>query len=137
MDRYNSVLQDAIVAFNGAVVGGSTTKGSNISLASDAGGLVPKCPDSGCGWKELMVLVNNVIKFLLFTVATPLVALIIAYAGWLYLSSGGSEENITKAKKILLNVVVGYIIGLAAWLIVRTIVLSIGVDPTMLNGYLN
>ena len=138
VDRYNSVLQDAIVTFNGAVVGGASNKGSNISLASKAGGLVPDCLDSaGCGWKELMVLVNNVIKFLLFTVATPLVALIIAYAGWLYLSSGGSEENITKAKKILLNVVVGYIIGLAAWLIVRTIVLSIGVDPTILKGYLN
>jgi hypothetical protein len=128
-------LSDAITLFESKKV--TTSSGSSISLSSKAGGLVPDCPDKGCGWGELMVLVNNVIKFLLFTIATPLVALILVYAGWLYLSSGGSSENIVKAKKILLNVVVGYVIGLAAWLIVRTIVTSLGVDPALLENYLN
>ena len=135
VDIANTKLQDAITLFESKKV--TTSSGSSISLSSVAGGLVPKCPDKGCGWDELMILVNNVIKFLLFTIATPLVALILVYAGWLYLSSGGNSENISKAKKILLNVVVGYVIGLAAWLIVRTIVTSLGVDPKLLNGYLN
>ena len=78
-----------------------------------------------------MILINNIIKFLLFTIATPLAALVICYAGWLFLSSGGNSGKITTAKKILLNVIIGYIIGLAAWLIVNTIVKSLGVDPSI------
>lgn len=97
-----------------------------------AGGLVPACPDhEPCGFNEAMKLINNVITFLLFTIATPLVALIICYAGWLYLSSQGSKENVTKAKTILKNVIIGYIIGLVAWLVVKTILVSLGFTGPM------
>jgi hypothetical protein len=94
-------------------------------------GIVPSCKDGICGFSDLMLLVNNVIKFLLFNIATPLAGIAICYSGWLYLSSGGSSENVTKAKKILTNVVIGYVIGLAAWLIVKSIVVAIGLDPSI------
>jgi heme A synthase len=73
----------------------------------------------------VMSLVNRFINFLLITLATPLFALIMIYVGWLYLSDMGSAENVTKAKKIFKNVVIGYVIALAAWLIVHTIVASL------------
>ena len=79
-----------------------------------------------CDFNALLQLINNVIHFLLFIIATPLVALIICYAGFLFLTSGGSTETRTKAKKILKNVIIGYIVGLAAWLIVNTIVKTLG-----------
>jgi len=128
IDAYNKKLNDAIVLFEARRVGGSA---NNTDLSSKKGGLVPACPSTGCGFDQLMTLINNVITFLLFTVATPLAAIIIAYAGWLYLSSGGNSSDVTKAKKILMNVVIGYVIGLAAWLIVKTIITSLGVDPSI------
>jgi len=131
IDNYNSILEEAITTFGTKVVGGTSNPTSDPSTKSGffgkGGGILPACPENApCGFNELMKLINNVITFLLFTIATPLAALVIVYAGWLYLSAGGSAENATKAKKILMNVVIGYIIALAAWLIVKTILVSLG-----------
>ncbi len=127
-------LQMAIDTFKAKIVGG-TSNPQNPSQKpgfwSKGGGLIPECNNGPCVFNELMQLINNVIKFLLFTIATPLAALGIVYAGWLYLSSGGNTENTTKAKKILTNIVIGYIIALAAWLIVNTIIKSLGLDSSI------
>lgn len=111
----------------------TVTKKDEGSAASDASGLIPECPDSGCGFNELMILINTIISFILVDLATPLFALIIVYAGWLYLSAGGGEENIKKAKTILTNAVIGYVIVLAAWLVVKTILSALGVTNTFLG----
>lgn len=79
-----------------------------------------------CDFEDAMQLINNIIKFLLFYFATPLAGLALAYAGGSIILSGGSSEKITKAKKIIKNVIIGYIIALAAWLIVKTIFTTLG-----------
>ena len=80
----------------------------------------PQGGEEQCDFGMLIVAINNVISFLLFTLALPLSAIMFAYAGWLYLTSGGGEAK-GKAKKILVNVFVGLVIALAAFLIVNTI----------------
>ena len=117
---------------------------TNVSAATATTtktGLVPVCNTiidkinggftNPCDFNYFMILLNSIINFLLFVIATPLAAMIICYAGWLYLSSGGNSSDVTRAKKILMNVVIGYVIGLAAWLIVKTIITSLGVDPSI------
>ena len=84
-----------------------------------------------CNFNGLMESINKVINFVLFVLATPLFALIIIYVAWLYLSDMGSAENVKKAKKIFKNVVIGYVIALAAWLIVKTILSSLGFSGPM------
>jgi len=88
-----------------------------------------------CDFKYFMDLINGLIKFMLFVIATPFVALIIMYTGYLFLTAGGSAGQTEKAKKILFNVVIGYVIALAAWLIINTIVSSLKVD-TSINTFL-
>lgn len=83
-----------------------------------------------CGFDDLMGLINKVINFLLFVIATPLVAIGLCYAGFLYISSGGSSEKVGQAKSILINLVVGYIVALIAWVVVKTIMVSLGFDST-------
>lgn len=105
----------------------------------------PIDPDTGnyvnpCNFNALMKTVNKVINFVLFTLATPLFALIIIYVAWLYLSDMGSAENVKKAKKIFKNVVIGYVIALAAWLIVKTILTSLNFqagEEAVFFDYLN
>jgi len=108
--------------------------------AVDFSGLVPVCNTeldgnggfvNPCNFNMVMAFINNAINFLVIKLATPLFALIIVYAGWLYLSSGGSSENVTKAKTILKNSVIGYIVALAAWLIVKSILLGLGFTGPM------
>lgn len=84
-----------------------------------------------CDFDQLMVLVNKVINFLLMVIATPLAALAVCYAGFLMISAGDSSEKVSKAKGILKNVVIGYIVALAAWLIVKTILVSLGFNGPM------
>ncbi len=87
-----------------------------------------------CDFNQVMTLINRVIRFLLINIATPLAAIIFCYAGFKYLTSGGSEESTKKAKHMLINVVVGYIIALGAWLIINTILTSLGFNgPTFLG----
>lgn len=106
---------------------------SQAAVVPDCGILDPitKTINRPCDFGALLELVNNVINFLLFVIATPLVALILVYVGWLYLSDGGSDSNIKKAKGILPNVVWGYVIGLAAWLIIKTILSVLGFKGPM------
>lgn len=88
-----------------------------------------------CDFNDIMTLVNNVINFLIFTLALPLAAIVIAWSGFLFLTSGAEPGKRTKAKKMLTDVVIGLVIALAAWLIVQTILTSLGYDgPTFLSG---
>ena len=84
--------------------------------------------------QNFMKMINDIINFLLVKMATPLFALILIYVGWLYLSDMGSVENVSKAKKILKNALIGYIIALAAWLIVKTILSSLGYTGPLFLG---
>lgn len=85
---------------------------------------------NNCGFEDLMTLINKVINFLLFVIATPLVAIGLCYAGFLYLTSGGSSEKTGQAKSILMNLVIGYIVALLAWIVVKTIMVSLGFNAT-------
>lgn len=96
-----------------------------------ADGLVP-CGGSGqnpCSVNDFFVLINNVINFLLFNIATPLAALTFAVAGWMYLTAGGDTGKIKQAHELFKNVAIGFIIALSAWLIVKAILLGLGIQP--------
>jgi hypothetical protein len=84
-----------------------------------------------CDFNSLMELINKVIDFLLFYLATPLAALAFCYAGFIMITAGGSSEKVTKAKTIIKNVVFGYILALAAWLIIKTIMTTLGYNGPM------
>jgi hypothetical protein len=93
-------------------------------------GIVPNCNtgevvgtsfSNPCDFRNLMILINNFINFLFVYLATPLAAIIICYVGFLLLTSGGSSEKVSTAKKIIKNLIFGYVIALAAWIIVNTI----------------
>lgn len=136
--------------------GGNSTTGGNTPTPVASGcsgkvvtfkGLVPVCNVSGsaidpttknyavsCDFCMVLAIINKVINFLLKVIAFPLCALILLYAGWLYISDMGSAENKTKAKKFLINAVVGFMIALAAWIIVKTILVGLGFDPS--NAFL-
>ena len=125
----------------------ATSTPATTTKASIYTKIVPECntgtvdPKTGqftnrCDFEYFMKLLNNIIKFLLFDIATPLIALILIYTGYLFMTAGGSAGQTEKAKHILFNVIIGYIIALAAWLIVNTIVTSLYLD-TSINTYLD
>lgn len=100
-----------------------------VPIVSFAAGLVP-CGGGGtepdCNFNYLMTLINNIINFILFTLAVPLAAIMFAYAGILLLTSGGNSAQKDKAKKVFTGVAMGLVIAAAAWLIVHVILSILG-----------
>ncbi|PCI20188.1 hypothetical protein COB64_02660 [Candidatus Wolfebacteria bacterium] len=82
-----------------------------------------------CDFNFLLTLINNVIDFLLFNIAIPIAAIAFAYAGFILLSSGGAPDKRSKAKAIFINVLIGLVIALSAWLIVKAIFFGLGLRP--------
>lgn len=107
-----------------------------FSFAADPphSGLVPPCgedPDTGqCIWgfKELMSLIYNVIRFILFKMVVPIAAIMFAYAGFLMVTSGGSVEQAGKARTIFTNVALGLIIAVIAFLVIKTLLSILGFE---------
>lgn len=89
--------------------------------------LVPKC-GVDCNFDHLIELVGNFI-YLAIILALPIGASMFAYAGALYLTSGGSPEQVKKAHKVFWGVFVGLVFVLAAWLIVHFISIALLTDP--------
>lgn len=89
-----------------------------------------------CNLCDLYVLAKNVIDFLLFWLALPIAVIIFLWGGILLLTSRGSEEQLKHGKAALTNAVLGVIIAFAAWLIVNTLLVTLGFGVPFTKGVL-
>lgn len=90
----------------------------HFSLAQDLG--VEYGDQTGLSRGDLRVIAVNIIRIILSFLALVAVSLVI-YGGYIYMTAGGNQENIDKAKKILIGAVIGLIIILSAFAIVSFI----------------
>ncbi|MFA6255214.1 MAG: hypothetical protein WC675_04285 [Patescibacteria group bacterium] len=65
------------------------------------------------GQSSIAVLAGTVVRMFLSLLGIIFIGYTI-YAGYLWMTAGGNEENVTKAKNILRNVVIGLIVVLAS-----------------------
>src|SRR6185503_2530339 len=113
-----------------------------ISLAATSNGsagLVPCGVSSDpslatqCQACNIVQLIQELITFLI-GLAVPISMAMFAYAGFLYFTSGvGGSENISKAKNIFKNVLIGFVLALCSWLIINTILYTV-LSPTYFQG---
>ncbi|MEI6280393.1 MAG: pilin [bacterium] len=99
-------------------------------------GVLASHPNYGqpCDFNQLMNTINTVIDFILFKMVLPIVAIMFAYAGFLLITAGGEAAHArTKAKDIFTNAVIGFVIALAAWLIVSTILSILGYNGSWIG----
>ncbi|MFA6552047.1 MAG: hypothetical protein WCT19_00930 [Candidatus Paceibacterota bacterium] len=73
-----------------------------------------------CDFNSAVTLVTNIISWLIYA-GTVLSVIAFIYVGWIYLSAGGDPGKIKDAKTILWKVIWGFVIMVAAWLIIKTI----------------
>lgn len=70
---------------------------------------------------NIRIVIVRILNYILSFVGLIAVGFLI-WAGFLYLTSGGNEEQSGKAKKLILQVIIGIIIILLSWVIVNTII---------------
>ena len=95
-------------------------------FAADA--LVP-CGLGGaadCTLCHLVIGVNNIFNYLLYTILFPLFTLGIVISGVLYMVSRGSKPLIEKAKKAFTYSLAAALIALCSWLLVNAILHALG-----------
>lgn len=92
------------------------TGGRQIAQASDSTGLGETATSAGLsgGNVDIASTVGALIKSLLGFVGVIFLVLTI-YAGFLWMTAAGNEEQITKAKKILTGSVIGMVIIFASY----------------------
>lgn len=97
-----------------------------LPAVSSAQQLVPVQCNSPqtCGSCELVALINNVIQFVI-QISVVIAAIILVYAGLLLVTSTGNTNQLTKAKGLFFNVVIGLVVLLAAFLIVNTVMAAL------------
>lgn len=89
-----------------------------------------------CTFEDVFILINKFIKGILEFVIAPFVLILVIYAGFLYLTSGGAAEKREKAKNIFYDIVIGILWILGSWLIVYTLFKSLGyTGETGLEGF--
>ncbi|MEW6407185.1 MAG: transglycosylase SLT domain-containing protein [Patescibacteria group bacterium] len=110
---------------------------AEISLASEPSlpeegifnqGISQACRESGqCTQCDGLQVAINIVHFL-FNIAGPLAVLMIILGGFLYVTSGGSEERAKTAKGAVTAGIVGFVIVLIAWIGVDFIIKILGYE---------
>jgi len=78
-----------------------------------------------CGWKHIVKLAQNIVNFLI-AFSVVIATLMFTYAGFLYLTAGGNPSRLEKAHKIFINVGIGFVFVLGAFLIVKLVMDTFG-----------
>lgn len=97
-------------------------------------GIVTSCGGSSCDFNQLMLAVQKVVNWAI-GFALSFSVIVLAIAGWKYMTSGDSPGNIAEANKMFVSVGKGIFFILAAWLIVNLIMTSL-VKPEMVTNYI-
>lgn len=95
-----------------------------LAMAQQPRGLVPwTCANLiPCNICDLWVLADNIIRFLVFTLALPILVLALIIGGIVWMTSAGNPTRIEKGKNILTSSIIGVFIAFGGWLIVDTII---------------
>ena len=96
-----------------------------LPLISFADSLTPDCSGTTCGYADFMELIKRVISFAI-KVGVAFSAIVFAYAGWLYMTSGGDEGKVKQATEMLTKLLWGFLFALGAFLIVQLLSKQLG-----------
>ncbi|MFH2018824.1 MAG: IPT/TIG domain-containing protein, partial [bacterium] len=102
-----SLITCGVLCFSGMARAATDTLDLGISYGAQI----------GLGSADIRVTVANIIRVALGLLGIVAVVLMI-YAGFVWMTAGGNDENITKAKKILINATIGLAIILSSYAIV-------------------
>lgn len=113
--------------------------GGGDTASAQVGGLVPcgrSADDPGtinineskmCDFRDIFVLLHNILDFAIFTLAPILVTAMVAVGGFKMLISAGDPSKYKDGLSYIKNAVIGYAIVLVSMLIVNTVLQQIGV----------
>ena len=92
---------------------------------------VTSAEQQDCTFGKLMDFLKNIIDFLIFVLAPIIATIIVLYGGFLILTAGDSAEKVSQAKGMFTKGIVGLMLAMGAWLIVKFVLVSVGYNTTL------
>lgn len=90
-----------------------------------------------CDFCDVVITIDNIVGFII-GISVTLFLLVIVYAGFSLITSGGDTSQLDRAKRLLTNGVVGIIIIIASWFIIDTVLkLTTGDKLGVWNDFTN
>ncbi len=120
-------LSTAVVLFFLPIVAFAVAPGGLVPCGAKTQDLFAKGVDFSaveCTICHLGTLTQNIINYFI-VLAIPISVFLFAWAGVLYFTSGGNPTQVSKAKSVFKNVLIGFIVAVSAWLIVQVLLNSI------------
>ncbi len=78
-------------------------------------------PNNVCTYNDFKTTLDRVVQFSILYIAIPAAAIVMIIGGIFMIFDGGSESRFKQGKKMIQGVVIGLLITLGAWIIVKTI----------------
>lgn len=82
------------------------------------------CDGPDCTFDHLIILINNIIKFLMFSVAVPLAALGLMWRGGVLVINQDKESAWSEAKEGFWDIGKGFMIMLGAYVLIKTVLFA-------------
>ncbi len=101
-----------------------------VAFAQDSAETVASA--AGLGTQSVLTTIGTIISVILGFIGVVFLILLI-YSGWVWMTAGGEEERIKKAKRTLINATIGIIITFSAYAIASFVLNAIG-DATNTNS---
>ncbi|MFH1192953.1 MAG: pilin [Candidatus Jorgensenbacteria bacterium] len=86
-------------------------------------------PKGPCDFCDGLIVTSNVIQFI-WQIAFVVAVGMIVWGALQLMTSGGSEERVSKGKKTMTAAVTGLVIALVAWLVVSEILQFLSGEPS-------
>jgi hypothetical protein len=99
--------------------------------ASTGSGLIP-CDGPDCDLNSVIQLANTLMTFFFKTLLLPLFVVMIIYLGYSYIAAQGKPGQHAKLGSMAKHMVLGLLLMLLAWAIVRTVLSLIGYHDDLL-----
>ncbi len=111
------------------VIGGAS---ADTRIGCPSEGLVP-CGTEGCPCTlcDLFVMFSRIINYVLFEIVPVVAVLMIAIGGFMFMlayAGKGGPDTLSKARALLKSVAIGLILIYAAWIIINSFFMVIGVN---------
>lgn len=120
-NRFNHLF----ASISAAVFLGAAT----IASAKGPGGALGiPCDGANCTLEDVFTLINKLIEFAITRLFFPIFIVAILYVGYTYLTAGGDPKKVASVKKMAWHILLGILLVLGAWLIVKTTLDVIGAD---------
>ena len=119
--RYNGTMRQFLISIPlvlALVVGATPAYAANLPLFDSNFSIVPtECTSCPCGVGGALQFVQNLMNAAI-SLGIVVFVFVIVYAGFMFILTPTNPESHSQAKKIFSNAVIGFVIILAAWLIV-------------------